>query len=364
MVSLHIKIAERLHPFSHQSGTVCLIPKTTWEVQAFPTLLRFRNLQIPEHFEVKLHFKGPIKDFTLEQDLEKGHIHIYGMSQDGYIDYQIVREKNVLKLACNKVPETGVKCDFLDKSVMLHKGKSISLPIALQDGVPQAATERLSLGMHRSQDWTLVQRRMDLSEIFPIWLRLAALTPQNKIKELSPVGTLLLLQECKKAIQDAEKNKLKSLFTALFQTAFQGILAPRLTDEQFLGIIPEMKIPPDLSPLLVLKESATLIRELFFKESAKKIFLLTCLPPEMHSGRFVGIKTSDGDEINLEWSKKLLKKVIWRSATEKEITLELQRSIKSFRIRFSQKDHGKRVSVDEPLVLKAGQILYLDRFQK
>lgn len=361
---MHIKIAERLHPFSHQSGTHCLIPKTTWELQAFPTLLRFRDMQSTEYFEMVLPFKGPIKGFTLEQNLEKGFIHIFGMSQEGYIDCQIAREKNSLKLICTKIPE--VECHFLGKSLPLRKGESIILPITLKDEQFLPTSERLSLGMHKSQDWVLVQRRMDLSEIFPIWLRLAALIPQRKLKELPPVGTLLLLKECKKALDQEEKNTIKPLFTALFQTAFQGILSPRLTDEQFLGIIPpfEGEIPATLSPLLVLQESAKLIRELFFKEEGEKIFLLPCLPTEMHSGRFIGIKTAAGDEIHLEWSKKILKKVIYRSATEKEITLELQRPLKSFRVRYAQKDHGSRVLADDPLFLGAGQTLYLDRFQK
>ena len=347
MGSLHIKIAERLHPFSHQSGTVCLIPKTTWEVQVFPALLRFRDLESSQHFELALDFKGPIKDFTLEQDLEKGCVRVYGMSQTGYIDYQITRDKNTLNL-------------------VRRKGESISLPVALKDEFFPLLPERLSLGMHRSQDWTLVQRRMDLSEIFPTWLRLAALTPQRKIKELPSVGTLILLQECKNAISKREKKQLSPLFTALFQTAFQGILSPRLMDEHFLGIIPqsEKEIPSSLSSLVLLQESAKLIRELFFKEEEKKIFLLPCLPPEMHSGRFISIRTSTGDEISMEWSKKLLKKVVWRNATQKEIVLELQASLKSFRLRHALRDRGTRISTDEPLFLKAGQTLYLDRFQK
>ena len=155
-----------------------------------------------------------------------------------------------------------------------------------------------------------------------------------------------------------------SLFSELFQTAFQGILSPRLHDEKFLGILPEGEVPASFSSLLVLQESAKLIRSLFFKEQEDSYFFLPCLPPEIHSGRLINIVTLSGDEIHMEWSKKTLKKVIVRSRADKKVTFQLQRALKSFRVRSSKNELGKKMSADEPFSLKANQTVYLDRFEK
>lgn len=346
---MHIKIAERLHPFSHQSGTFCLIPYTTWEVQVFPTRLYFRNLQTSKDFDLRLSLKGPVKNFTVEEDLEQGFIRIFGESLEGYIEYLIEKDKIHFK----KLPLTGILCG----TKTVHKGMSYELP--LQIAALTDSKERLSLGMHRSQDWDMVKRRADLKEIFPIWLRLAALIPEEKITQLPDVGTLTLLNACQKAIDQGEKNHLVPLFTQLFQVAFQGILSPRLSDELFLGIVPDAKIPPQLSPLVILHLGAKLIRSLFFKEEGEMISFLPTLPPEFHSGRFIL-----GDEISIEWSKKLIKKIIWKSKDDREVLLKLQSPIQSFRLRHSLKDRGKKIFKNQSILLKAGQLTYLDRFEK
>ncbi|HSX03495.1 MAG TPA: hypothetical protein VLG76_02070 [Rhabdochlamydiaceae bacterium] len=346
---MQIKIAERLHPFSHQSGTFCPIPLTTWEVQVFPARLYFRDLQTYKELDLKLSFKGPVKNFTVQLDLEQGFVRVFGESNEGYIEYVI--DKSAIHF--KKLPVAGILCG----ETTVHKGASFPLPI---EAISTAdSKERLSLGMHRSQDWELVKRRSDLKEIFPVWLRLAALIPNEKIKEIPDVGTLTLLHACKKAVEQNEKNQLCGLFNKVFEASFQGILSPRLSDELFLGLVAETEIPSHLSPLIILHEGAKLIRSLFFREEMEMVSFLPHLPPEFHSGRFV-----IGDEIAIEWSKKLLKKVIWKSKRDRQIILNLQRPIQSFRLRHFLKDRGIKIAKDQPFFLKAGQLTYLDRFEK
>ncbi len=345
---MQIKIVERLLPFSHQSGTFCLIPYTTWEVQVFPTRLYFRNLRgLKEDFALTLSCKGPIKQFTVQQDLEHGYVRIFGHTQEGYMEYLI--DKGALYF--KKLPLTGIVCG----TETVHKGMSYALPLHAEP--VHNTKERLSLGMHRSQDWELVKRRMDLREIFPIWLKLAAFIPEEKVKEFPNTGTLALLHACKKAMTQGEKNQIVPLFANVFQTSFQGILAPRLSDELFLGIAPENR--SDLSPLLMLHQGAALIRSLFFQEEGDTISFLPILPPEFHSGRFLM-----GDEIAFEWSKKLIKKIILKSRSDREVRLKLQKPIQSFRVRYSLKDRGKKIFKDQPILLKADQMIYCDRFEK
>jgi hypothetical protein len=136
---------------------------------------------------------------------------------------------------------------------------------------------------------------------------------------------------------------------------FSGILAPRLSDGH-QGIVPEGDYP--FSPLGLLTEGSKLIRSLFFEEKENIISFLPELPPAFHAGRMVSVQTSLGDEIDFEWSKKTLRRVVFRVNVSREVHLDLQSSIKSFRI-------GKknRMPADKLLALEAGKTLYLDRFQ-
>src|SRR3989344_6077351 len=150
-----ISIALRLRPFSHRPGTTVVIPKTPWQVQVFPTLLRFTHLISFETFEKNLDIQGPMLDFTVELDLEKCCVRFFGHAAKGY--HQLVfTEKDV------------------PSSLLLQESK-----------------ERLSLGMHKRLDWELVCRRRDLKEIFPVWFRLGQLVP---FVETPHVGTATLLQ--------------------------------------------------------------------------------------------------------------------------------------------------------------------------
>lgn len=318
---MRIKIASKLHPFSHAKGVFCLIPGSLCQVEIFPTLIRYLDR------EMALPFTGPIKDFTVVLDLERGCIVVFGHAMNGYMHYYISYQEGNVVVDFNKAPA-------------LH----------------QKVFERLSLGLHRSQEWERVSYREDLKEIFPAWLRLSQMLPPVEEGEIS----LLSQIEVAKKI----KNKIEEAFLNLFQAHFTGLLAPRIWDNQYQGIIPhEENHPKDISPLFILKRSGQLIRSLFIEEG-EQLALLPALPPLFHSGRFINICLEHGDKLDMEWSKKLLHSVIWRPVHDREMRLELQKPIRSFRLRTSLKEKGERVVAGEPIKIKANQTLYLDRFQK
>jgi len=299
---MRIKIAGKLRPFSHQPGIRCLIPFSTWEAQIFPTKIFFKDLAKDGSKEVEIPKQGPIKGFTVLQDLERGRIEVLGRAKDGYFRY------------------------FLDTFI-----EKVELPISLK---------RLSLGYHKKQDWELIQRRAEMGEIFPYWIRLAQLIPELPLPK-EPLGTMKLLDQ----------------LDLLFQAGFQGILVPRLTDEYYLGLIPDEKIPAGISPLGILHEGARRIERLFFYEEDGVWHFLPKLPKEFHSGRFIHLTTVSGDRIDMEWSKKELKKVVIYPQSNRIIHLKLQSSLHHYRLQ-------KRVKMkhDQPLELQEGKTLYLDRF--
>jgi hypothetical protein len=311
-----ISIARRLKPFSHLPGTTCIIPKTQWQVQVFPTLLRFTNLVTFKTFEEKLKVKGPILDFTVELDLEKCIVRIFGHVEKKYHQL-VISEKNIFDLF-----------------------PGVPLP-------DETKKERLDLGVHTKLDWELVARRRDMLEIFPIWFRLGQLVP---LVETPKVGAATLLHSC-------DKMEVFDHFRKLFMAGFHGIMAPRLSDNDHQGIIPEGNFT--FSPLGLLSEGARLIRQLFFHESKNTFSFLPHLPPECHAGRLLHLRSSFGDEIDIEWSKKLLRRVVIRPGASREIQLDLQKALKSYRI-----NRKTRKAADNPLALEAGKILYLDNFQK
>lgn len=323
---MKITIAERLKPFCHLPGASCAIPWSSWEVQAFPALLKFENLITFQKLEYRLNWKGPVLDFTVELDLEKGVVWVYGRTEEGH------------RRVCIEMTKQGIDLIF-DK-----EKKKETLPA--EGYLESSSLERLSLGMSKALDWELVRRRHDMAEVLPVWFRLGQMVPCSGEK----VGTAALLQECEKL--DAVKTYLK-----VFLAGFEGILAPRLTD-RYQGIVPEGKFSS--SPLILLAEGARYIRSLFFNENSQKWNFLPCLPPEFHAGRFLQLQTKAGDKIDFEWSKKLLRRVVIHPAESREVLLSAPKPLKSCRLNAKKGRH----SLEQPLSLKAGQTIFLDRFEK
>jgi hypothetical protein len=293
----------KLKPFSHLPGTFCIIPKTHTQVQVFPTLLRFTDLVTGKTWDEKLDWKGPVEGFTVELDLEKGYLEVFGKTADGFKRRQIGGR---------------FKTDQL---------------------------EHLTLGKHTKLDWELVLRRMNMEEMAPILFELGQLAPESKAK--TPILNFLKF---------SDKTEVAKQLKLFFKTGFHGLMAPRLIDEDFQGIVEEEKV--EGSPLALLREGYNALRSLFFLEDEGFSFL-PMLPPEFHAGRLVNLRSSLGDLVSMEWSKKLLKKVYIKPAKTREIPLTLQKSLCSFRI-----NQKTRHDVKKPLPLIEGKTLFLDRFEK
>jgi hypothetical protein len=309
---MKITIAERLRPFCHLPGTACPVPWSPWKVEIFPTLLKFCHMIDGRRYEERLDWKGPILDFTVELDLEKGAVVVFGHTAQGY------RRHN----------------------------------ITVTEMLPRKPLERLSLGSHKALDWELVRRRKEMKDILPVWHHLGQMVPMVETKK---VGAASLLHPYEKMAVE------KGLLT-LFLAGFEKMMVPRLSDSDHQGIIEEGEFSG--SPLILLTAGAKLIRSCFFQESAEGFNFLPCLAPAWHAGRFVNIETRAGDGLDVEWSKKLLRTVVIRPQISREISLSVQKPLGSFRLRKSMKDKGVRCSADRPLMLEKGQTLYLDRFEK
>lgn len=386
---MKIKADQDLRVFSHTSGIELLLPGTLIVVKVFPTRLEFHKLDCSELLlEVDLELEGDFKDFTVFQDLKKRLIEVQGFSKTGFFRYRLVlsegKEKRVVKFSLQKAPHKNltftcktIKADAKAKTERTQKvlaKKSVDLPLKLEGNTGQsekvqsrepANFELLSLGMHKKLDYELLKRRADLKELLPLWFRLGQIIPQ---KSFVAIGTLLLLKALEKAVKDKQKNEVKTLLSRIFKTGFEGLFLPRLFDDQHQGLVGNKadfdktanKKVSEVSSVL-LSEGAKLIRALFFQEDKG---LWKILPVStFFAGRFINLKTDLGI-LQIEWTKKLLKKMILKADKKGELKLSLQRELSTFRLRTSLKEKGKVFDKSDTLKVEAGKLYFFDHFQK
>jgi hypothetical protein len=277
-----------------------------------------------------------VKDFTLEQDLEKNCVRVYGKAKEGFFRLRIQATDAGFDIVSEKGPCKTVHIAF--ETQFIHR----------------PSFERLSLGNHKAQDWDLVQKRSDLREFLPVLFCLGQKIPFIPPQKLCGTARLLELP--------SDRKDLEAALEAFFKAAFTKILTPRLTDDQHHGFVPREAVQGNR--FFLLQEGAKMIRSLFFKQEERRIALLPILPISLDCGRAIGLQAPGIGEIDFEWSKKTLRRAIIRASTSGEVLLELQKEIKTFRIRKSRREKGHRKKGSEPLLLEAGKTYLLDRFQK
>ena len=307
---MRIAIRKSLHPFSLQPGFRCIIPLTTWEVQVFPTKAFLCDLVSGNKAEIVLPFGGNFDGFKVTLDLERGRV---------------------------EVGAKGRKPKFITAEAHPDMQKSSLAP----------SKKQLSLGIHKKQDWDLMSRRSDMAEVFPLWIKLADWVPEVDLPR-KKTGTMHLLNSC----------TLRELFLA----GFEGLLCPRFSDPRHLGFIERESGHSKACPIGLIHAGARLIEAFFFSEEGSVLHLLPQLPVAFHSGRFIHLETSHGDRIDIEWSKKSLKKVVLHPAKERQIFFGLQSKLRSFRVRTDLRKRGGLYKRGAPLHIKPGQTLFCDRF--
>ncbi|HSX13313.1 MAG TPA: hypothetical protein VLE96_02720 [Chlamydiales bacterium] len=245
-----INIATKLRPFSHTFGSKCLIPGTDIVVEAFPNFLRIGSDEIPVNIS---------SGFTLQQDLERNCVWVFG--------------KNFRK----KI-----------------------------EGVSFSNIEKLSFGSHKSQDWDMVLRRMDMAEILPVLYDLG---------QKSKKGTSIDI----------------SNYEEFYRDSFQSIAVPK---GHFL------------------REAFEKIRSHFILENGAEMILL---PNQIFPhGRLLNIQTQFGT-LDIEWAKYKMRRAVFHATKTQEI---------SFPHQFRKKNHlhEKGTMMSGILPLQAGKKVYLDRF--
>lgn len=315
-----------MNPFSHEPGICFLIPGTIYEVQVFPTLICFYDLSGLERKKIKevsFDVEGPLKDFTVMQDLQRG---------------------------CITVWSEKTRYHILPTLEVVFKKKS---------GLILLEKEELFLGSYKQKEWEAVKKRGDFREIFPIWHRLGLLTnlPDRTLEE----GLFSLLNETKRAIVRGRPEKILFYFKKMFLAGFRQSFVPRLYDDEHQGIA---KIEGgNATPLYFLTQGSRLISSLFFHCDADQATILPHLPPEFFSGSYKNINFAWG-KLDLQWSKKTIRNMAFSSQICAQVFFKFDSSLVSFRLRENLKERGKIVDAKKPIDVEKGKVYFFDRFTR
>ena len=362
---MRIEIDDRLRPFSHTPGTTCLIPGTFYSVRVFPCFLQIYDISKSTPVlvgEVCVKLSGPIEQFTVQQDLEKGYISVWGRAPQGFFRYCLRghAEGKGIEFYVEKAPEVGLTVTFEGQDQFL--AEKASLHFFTEDKIfrPYVAPirERLSLGNNKAQDWDLVKRRLDPKEIIPVWHRLGHLIPATEPPRLYQ-GNLELLQSFKETFSTKKNDESMQKLMNLFRAGFEGILTPRLNDDDYQGLTKSVYSSNDLSPLVLVSEGSHLIRRLFVSQEGNTIEVLPFLPPELHYGRFLHIQLNGGS-ISLEWTKKIIRRVAFYAQEDQEFKFDF-RHIRSFRLR-EEEGKEQKLSTGISISMEKNRSYYFDNF--
>lgn len=358
---MKIRLDHPLRPFSHTSGAFVILPGTFFSFQIFPALIKVWEATSANPkliAEITLGIDGPVKDFTVQLDLEKRLIKIWGFSPDRYWRYTLTRHPKGFELKFEK-EKIALTLNSNDLCNLIHQESSLIFETKQPAILDDDCAEKLFLGVNKAQCWEQIQARKNLAEIFPFWLRLGQLLPKISSDDLGE-GTTSFLVKLKN--KDRESYNLTH-FENLFQTGFSNLLSPRLEDEQFQGFdLPALK-NDQLSSLILLQEGANLIKSLFFDDSEEIVKILPFLPPQFHCGKYINIKCERGI-FHLEWTKKTLRRMIFESCFDQTFRFKFSSDIKSFRWKKDAHEKGGRVSSTEVLSFVKNKLYFFDCFQK
>ena len=332
---MKIAIAQRLRPFSHRPGVYVPLPKASCLLRVFPTRIEWESEGKKQSITIGL--TGPVDDFTVQLDLEKESILIFGRAKEGYFRLVLRAEEKGIRLLVEKAFAEGILID--EKRLFPKQDLFYSVPFSFSSS---QEWERLSLGGHKKQDVDELIKQDFLKELLPLFYALSQKMPElegEKVGSATLLGTHL---------------------SSFCKAAFFDLLSPRLFDDQYQGLCPlEGK---EKNPFFLFSEFKHWIRSLFFIEKEKEITLLPST--SFDAGRMVGVKASSVGRIDFEWCSFRLRRAVIHSSTKEPFFLKTAFPFHSFRVSELGSVEKKRHLIKEPLFLKEGKRYLLDQFHE
>ncbi|NGX56614.1 MAG: hypothetical protein K1060chlam5_00857 [Candidatus Anoxychlamydiales bacterium] len=347
-----IKIRNDLYPFSHSFGKTLLITNTNYTLQVFPSMLIFKEINKDKEFKIHFDINGPIKNFLVMQDLKKGIVKISFFTKDDFISYKIFTFDST-KIFFEKIHSNSLDLKINTTSKKVKSKSTIELPIEITSN--EKIIEKLSFGSHKKQDIDLIKRREDIKEIFPFIFSLSQFFKCEK------KYTSQIFKSIEKKIKNKDKLNLEEDFLNICKSFFFDFFTPRIFHFDYQNIFKENF--GKIDPIIILKEFSRLLRNTLILEEKENVNILPLLMKEFFCGRFINVNLNFAI-IDIEWSKKLIKKMIVKPKVDKKIHFKFQSKIDTFRVRSFLKEKGKVHKNNDLFFLEKNKTYFFDRFQK
>ncbi|NGX48719.1 MAG: hypothetical protein K940chlam5_00309 [Candidatus Anoxychlamydiales bacterium] len=354
---MQIKIKQKFNIISHSIGTKFLIVNSKYFVQIFPGLLHFKDLDSSKNFKIFLDFVGPVKNFTISQNLLNGDIKVSFHAKDGFLSYKIFNPEKATCIHFERLPQDEISIK-LDKTKKIKPKETLILPIAIS--YLKKPEEFLFLGIHKKQDLDFIHKRENLLELLPFLFLYSQFFKDIQTKKC--LRENCLVRELGRKIQNREREEIEDQFIKVYKAHFTDSFIPRVNDEDFQNIIPLVE-EKDAKPLHILRKLFYIIKSILIDQKLDEIFLLPALLIPFHSGKALNINLPIGS-FDIEWSKKLIKKLIFRPKKDVKLKLHFQSKIKGYRLKTSIKQKGKFFKNRDLLSFEKNKSYYFDKFQK
>ncbi|NGX32363.1 MAG: hypothetical protein K1060chlam4_00406 [Candidatus Anoxychlamydiales bacterium] len=354
---MQIKIKQKFNIISHSIGAKFLIVNSRYFVQICPGLLHFKDLDSDKNFKIFLDFVGPVKNFTISQNLLNGNIKVSFHAADGFLSYKIFNAETAACIHFERLPQDEISIK-LDKTKKIKVKEILSLPIAIS--YIKKPDELLFLGIHKKQDLDSINKRENLLEILPFLFLYSQFFKDIQTKKC--LRKNCIVRELKEKIQNRNREEIEDQFIKVYKAHFSDSFIPRVNDNDFQNIIERVE-EKDANPLHILRKLFYIIKSILIDQKLDEIFLLPAIPVSFHSGKALNINLPIGS-FDIEWSKKLIKKLIFRPKKDVKLKLHFQSKIKEYRLRTSIKQKGKFFKNRDLLSFEKNKTYYLDKFQK
>lgn len=364
---MQIKIKQKFNPISHRIGTKFLIVNSSYIVQIFPGLLHFKDLNSDKNFKIFLDFEGPVKDFTIIQNLQNGSIKVFFHTKKGYLSFKIYTKEHSIEnlkqktnpiIFFERLPLDEITITLGDKTKKIKPKTTIDLPIDIS--YIKEPEEIVFLGIHKKQDLDQIHTRENLLEILPFLFLYSQFFKDIQTKKC--LRNKCIVRELSETILNKKRVEIEERFLKVFKAHFSNAFIPRVNDDDFQNII-ERVDEKNAYPLHILRKLFYIIKSMLVEQKLDEIAILPSLPISFHSGKAMHITLPVGS-FDLEWSKKLIKKIIFRPKKDVKLKLHFQSKIKTFRLRITLKEKGKFFKNKDEISFEKDKIYYLDKFQK
>ncbi len=335
---MRITIAKPFAPFSQEFGVKLPLLRTRWVLRVYPTKWILSNGKKQTEIQFSLH--GPFQNFLVMLNLEKERIEVSGKAQEGFFRFYLL-SKNQIQLVTKKAPSS---CKITLSGTSLE---------AINVEKIDPFVEKLSLGVHKTQDITMIRRRDALEEILPLWHRVAGFYPATHVSTLPVQADVEAGPET--SPKTGPKTGLEAGIEQLYKTfhgEFSGIFCPE-KDPYYQRIEGSISSPLDYGP--------NLIRQLFFSEHGEDLHVLKKV--FFPFGKMQGIQTALGS-VDFSWAKKKLRELVLQVEKAGKLKIKTAPSIKYCRVFKNRSCIHKKMPLTMSMPAEAGCTYTFDRFAK